>query len=516
MKRVEPLIQRTIQKRGKITVDKIKLEMNEQIEQQAQAFEANLTQRFDDTFQDATSVLDQTTMQIGVEMEGAVAEFQNDMQRQVKRLQTRAMHGIKPMIQDLHDELTLKITKEIQATAQEATDDLHINQGRLTTDAEERIRRHTEETRRNAEELRIDLRRAAETLQSEIQDRHQQAPISQPATPERSPVRSAPHRQAPATQPDTPTRNPYQRAPPVSPYHDVTIPTEETWNQMVSKCKEKVTLTYALPHDVKELSETQAEAFYRQIESNFKGYPAVRLQRFEALHRRGQSIPAEYAMGWPPEYVDEGSTILYEKLTETIPHSMTTLRNILITHQSRRDGYVALMTMMKRSIPRLGQLPPKMEPTWPKGVTPTEYANTLRNYIDQQVNYGRTFCDFEIASTIAQRAMEHHEYYHFASNRVAHLVQMATGFDNFQEIILDESEAPIGFATLLESYHQNSSQHQVNMLNGSLFINKFERGGNNGRGNSRPPRDGTRDSKPRELCPCCLRHGHNVEKCSVC
>jgi len=157
-----------------------------------------------------------------------------------------------------------------------------------------------------------------------------------------------------------------------------------------------------------------------------------------------------------------------------------------------------------------------MEPTWPRGVTPTEYANTLRNYIDQQANYGRNFCDFEIASTMAQRAMEHHEYYHFASNRVAHLVQMATGFDNFQEIILDESEAPIGFATLLESYHQNSVQNQVNMMaNGGVSINKFS-SGNNGRGNSRPPRDGTRDSKPRELCPCCLRHGHNVEKGSVC
>ena len=121
---------------------------------------------------------------------------------------------------------------------------------------------------------------------------------------------------------------------------------------------------------------------------------------------RGNSIPVEYAMGWPaPEYVEEGSTILYERLG-----------NILTTHQSRQDGYVALMTMMKRSIPRLGQLPPKMEPIWSKGVTPTEYANSLCNYIDQQANFGRTFCDFEIASTIAQRTMEQHEYYNFASN----------------------------------------------------------------------------------------------------
>ena len=122
---------------------------------------------------------------------------------------------------------------------------------------------------------------------------------------------------------------------------------------MVSRCKEKVTLKYSLPHDAKELTQTQAEAFYRQTASNFKGYPAVRLQHFEDLTRRGNSIPAAYAMGWPPEYVDEGSTILYEKLDETIPHTMHTIRNILTTHQSKRDGYQALMTIMKRSIPRL-------------------------------------------------------------------------------------------------------------------------------------------------------------------
>ena len=75
MKRVETIIHQTIQKRGKITIDEVKLRMKEQIEHQAQAFEAGLTQRFDETFQDATSVLDQTTMQIGVEMEGAIAEF---------------------------------------------------------------------------------------------------------------------------------------------------------------------------------------------------------------------------------------------------------------------------------------------------------------------------------------------------------------------------------------------------------------------------------------------------------
>ena len=35
-------------------------------------------------------------------------------------------------------------------------------------------------------------------------------------------------------------------------------------------CKEKVTLTYSLLHNVKELDQTQPKVFYRQIESILK------------------------------------------------------------------------------------------------------------------------------------------------------------------------------------------------------------------------------------------------------
>ena len=247
---------------------------------------------------------------------------------------------------------------------------------------------------------------------------------------------------------------------------------------MVRVCKAKVTLTYSLPHDEKELDQTQAEAFYRQIESNFKGYPAVKLHKFESLRQRGSSIPIDYDMGWPTEYVDESSTVLYERLTESIPHTMTTLWSILMTHLNRRNAYAALMTIMKRLIPRLGQLLPKMEPLWPKGMTPNEYANSMRNYIDQQALFGRTFCDFEIASTIVQRALEHHKYYSMASNRISLLVQMAANYDDFKDIPLNEADTPMGFATLLENYPQNSYEHRVNMMtegNMKLSINKFER-----------------------------------------
>ena len=134
-----------------------------------------------------------------------------------------------------------------------------------------------------------------------------------------------------ATQLNKPLKHPYQQAPLVSPYHELNIPSGKEWNQIVSKCEEEVTLTYLLPHDMKELDQrTQPEAaFPWQIERNFKGYPAVRLQQCKVLNPEGSSIPVEYAMGWPPEYVEEGSTILYEKLTKTIPH---TLWNILTTH----------------------------------------------------------------------------------------------------------------------------------------------------------------------------------------
>ena len=295
----------------------------------------------------------------------------------------------------------------------------------------------------------------------------------------------------------------------------------------MGRCKEKVTLTYVIPHHARELDQAQAEAFYRQTESNFKGYPAVRLRHFTDLIRRGSSIPVAYESGWPSEYISEGSTILYEKLTELIPHTMQSIRNILDQFQRTRNGYQALMTIMKRSIPRLGPLPPKMEPAWPPGVTPTEYANTLCTYVKQQETLGRKYCDFEIASTIAQRAMEHQEYYNVGSNRTTQLVQMAANHEEFQDITMTSDDNPHAFATILETYQQGTQQHHVNLMNGYIDPsirkfernNQFERNNHSARNRSRAPREENRDGKPREpreLCPCCLRHGHNVEKGSVC
>jgi hypothetical protein len=407
-------------------------------------------------------------------------------------------------------------------------------QGKLTKDTEERIKQHNETSKLNAEALHEDLRRQAETIEAELQERIQeffarrQATKTQPTTPEPDRTRnshpaSPNHQPAWRTQPASntperePPRNPCQRAPPVSPYHDVDIPSEDEWNKQVSRCKEKVTLKHSLPENAKDFD--QDKAFYRQTECDFKGHPAVRLRKLDDLNRRGNAIPIEYEMGWPPEHASECSAIPYEKLTEAIPHALTTLRNILTTYQNDRNGCQALMSIMKRTIPRLGQLPPKMEPTWPKGLTPTAHANKSHACIQQQQNFGRRFCDFEIAATMAQRAMEHHEHHNVASTRATQLVQIATKYDNFQEIRMrEEEDKPHVFATMLENYKQESQQHQVNVMATGFdpSINKFERGNQNGRSNNRTPREGDRDGEPKETCPCCLRRGHNVEKGSAC
>ena len=148
-----------------------------------------------------------------------------------------------------------------------------------------------------------------------------------------------------------------------------------------------------------------------------------------------------------------------------------------------------------------------------------EYANTLQTYIKQQTTLGRTYCDFEIASTMAQRAMEHQEFYNVGSHRISQLVQMAANVEDFKDIKMGYEESPHLFATLLETYQQQGNHHINMMMQSGQFdpaIRKLDRNGRPGKGN-RPQRDGERDkTKPRELCPCCLRHGHNVEKGSVC
>jgi hypothetical protein len=464
-------------------------------------------------------------MQIGEEMDSAIDELREllshpqEKNRQIERIGNKVMSEIRPQIDELQAELLREVHTEIGTAFENVQDDLHMQQATLTKATDEKLRLYNQSLKSNVNNLQADLRKEAELLDLDLRELHETTRNQEPAESQPQTQPSTPEQANPRTKQNQYPNNPYNRPTQVSPHQTVHVPTDDAWNMLVSKCKEKVTLTYPMPPHASELTEIQAEAFYRQTESNFKGYPAVRLREFEDLTRRGNSIPNEYTMGWPPACMSEGSAILYKKLAETIPHTMPSVKHILDQFQTNRDGYRALMTIMKRSTPRLGELPPKMELMWPKGVTPTEYANTLQRFIKQQSRLGRKYCDFEIAATMAQRSMEHQEHYNAGSNRAAQLVQMATNYEDFVDVELADGDNPHLFATLLETYYQGTHQQQINMINGNFSpsINKFERdtqgGGRNG---NRPPlRDGDKP-KPQELCPCCLRHGHNVEKGSAC
>jgi hypothetical protein len=182
------------------------------------------------------------------------------------------------------------------------------------------------------------------------------------------------------------------------------------------------------------------------------------------------------------------------------------------------------MTIVKRSVARLGQLPPTMEPSWPKDLTPTEHANKLKSYNAQQAKYNRNHCDFELAAAFTRRAMEHHECYNVASMRRAELAQRAREHNNFSNVPTLPDDNLHMFATTLE-LHPPGQQNCINMMDQHQTdpsIRKFERGGNCPGRNTRPTREGTRgegargDGKPKETCPCCLHQGHSLEKGSVC
>ncbi len=527
MSKIERGIQGTLLNKGKIIAAQAKQEMTalvsetktimtDDLEYHWRKLSNMLNKQANDTHNEASSLLDQTVMLLGEEMQLAHNEFytsiseQNEKNRQIDSIQKRVLNAIRPQIDELQAKLVREVNTEITVAFQNAQDDLHLQQGMLTKTADEKLRAHNLSMDANAAGLQADLRREAELIDHELRDQQRNTrndippDRQEPSTPETTNVPTHPTRQ---------TNNPYNRPNQVSPLHSVAIPSEDAWNLMVSKCKEKVNLSYTIRPGATEFTETQAEAFYRQTESNFKGYHAVRLRRFEDLTRRGSSIPVEYAMGWPPQFVSEGSTILYEKLHESIPHTMVNALSVLEQFQTSRDGYQALMTLMKRNIPRLGQLPPMMEPTWPKDISPTEYANRIQRFIVQQENQGRMYTDFEIMATMAQRAMEHQEYYNAGSNKAAQLVQMAAQYEDFKDVQYIDGDHPHLFATSLETWHQSTRQPQINTTS-EPSIRKFERGNRN---NSRPPRDGDRDpNKPKMLCPCCLRHGHDVEKGSVC
>jgi hypothetical protein len=159
-----------------------------------QVLEQKLDQKMDETFQEAATLLDHAMLRIGDEMDSAVSDFQQilsgpqEMMKHVKRLQKqkRVMNEIRPSIQEQQDDLIKEVAKDIEKAVQDATDNLHLNQGKLTRDSKEKIRMHTEITRLNTEALRADLRKEVETLESET-------------------TRQIPRSLKPPTSPDDPT-----------------------------------------------------------------------------------------------------------------------------------------------------------------------------------------------------------------------------------------------------------------------------------------------------------------------
>jgi hypothetical protein len=573
MHQVEQAIHSEIKKRALALLRSTNGELAITHERRITTMEERLDVKVDDVFNQASSLLDDAVMQIGKEMEQALDDFRN--QSEFKNIQEKTTNAIQKQVtgamqkymKALNDTHSMDIKREIDDALQIAKDDLHVNQGCLLTDFEISHQLHNTTMNTQAKELLTDLRREAEIIQAEhhtlIEDLRREAETIQvevesgidTAILNMKPHNEGREHQAKAPErseiPSTRNKLPWARSPPAvaqdepqpnkgpsNPYTQrnnvenlqptVSIPSEETWVGWLSRCTERATLTYSFPHNVTDLTPEQAESFYRQTVSNFRSYPAIRLRPFEELTRRGNSVPLQYAMGWPPDYLSHGSSILYEKLVEAIPTTLIRYRSILDQFQRSRDGYLALTTLMKRTIPRLGQLPPKMEPLWPKSMAPTEYANILKTYIEQQVALGRYYCDFEIAATMAQRAMEHPEYFSVGSNRAQQLIHMARDYDEFRDIVMAAEDNPHAFATVLETYQQEHQTNHISMMEGTFnpSINKFAAyggqssaygGQNRNRTSYSKDKDGkTRDGAPREICPCCLRRGHNLEKGSVC
>jgi hypothetical protein len=257
MIQIEKAIHNTILAKGKIITRQAKatiLERHEALTQKLmQHMDAQLADKTNDNFQEAETLLDQTVMRIGEEMDIAISDFRSTLHDPDKRskyndrLQRQVMNEIRPKIAELQDQMLRKVTTNIETAVQDAQDDLHLTQGRLTAETENTTRKHNEIITLNIAALKTDLRNA------EFRNRHQndrrsgfpEEPQTHPSTPEQEPQEMR-HNQG------TRGPNPYQRAPQVSPHQDVNIPSEDTWNSMVCKCKEKVTLTYALPQNVKD------------------------------------------------------------------------------------------------------------------------------------------------------------------------------------------------------------------------------------------------------------------------
>jgi hypothetical protein len=146
MVKVEQAIRDTLQKRGRTIVAHAKTEMAEQLKNYTQNVDKELEDKTEATFATAVSLLDQTAMKIGEEMDDALTDFNKTLtdtlerNRHMERIQKRVMNEIRPQVQELQDDFIKDISADIEMTIKNAQDDLHLNQGKLTKDTEERIK----------------------------------------------------------------------------------------------------------------------------------------------------------------------------------------------------------------------------------------------------------------------------------------------------------------------------------------------------------------------------------------
>jgi hypothetical protein len=240
------------------------------LEEQLARKSEELALKLDETFETAVGILDNSaTRMIGDEIDSATlvaTTILNDPQertRMIERLQKRAMTELRPEPQVLKQELIKEVELNLGKVLEEARGDLHINQAKLTGDADKKRQLHYKLAKQAIEELKKGLQTQAETLESALEEKHhshsnnRQARTPQPASRwNPQPPNTGPKRE--------PSRNPYKRTP-VSPHAQVDTPAEEQWHRSVSQHKEKVLLTHPLPQDAQGLNETQAEGFSRQL-----------------------------------------------------------------------------------------------------------------------------------------------------------------------------------------------------------------------------------------------------------
>mgnify|MGYP000290973399 CR=1 FL=1 len=131
-------------------VSETKTIMTDDLEHHCRKLSSMLSKQANDTHNEASSLLDQTVMLLGEEMEIAHTEFyarlsdQNVKKRQIDSIQKRVLNAMRPQIDELQANLIKEVNAEIGEAFQNAQDDLHLQQGMLTKTTDEKLQAHNQ------------------------------------------------------------------------------------------------------------------------------------------------------------------------------------------------------------------------------------------------------------------------------------------------------------------------------------------------------------------------------------